>query len=85
MPGCEPGCDSEMDVAPYHSRVSHRMGKETIHGKKDDAKHEGKRGELKRIAEMDEQLRSLWPELWDAAKQGKLEEEPTLDKPNKKE
>jgi len=61
------------------------MGKETIHGKRDRSKHEGKRSELKRKAEADEQLRSLWPEMWDAALAEKLELEPTLDKPKKKE
>ena len=52
-----------------------------IHGKHDKGHHEGKRSEVRRLATTDDELRALWPELWDAVVSGRLERDQEL-KPN---
>lgn len=46
-----------------------------INGKHDDAHHDGKAANTRRLMESDDVLTTLWPELRDAAIDGSLESE----------
>lgn len=50
------------------------VNKEIV-GKKDDAKHDGKRAEFRRIAEADDVITTFWNEWYKAKAEGILEDE----------
>jgi len=47
-----------------------------IHGKHDDAHHEGKASEIRRLMESDDVLTTMWPEVFEAASSGTLKQTP---------